>query len=231
MSDTADVPTWVKLCGNCAPLAAFIVCLAPFPTIKQITRDRSTGSFPLLPYTAMFCNGFLCFVYGVLKGELRLSVTNFVGMGMAMYFILKFVRYAPAKSPTLPGSVRQHVNVASSVVVGTLLLVGFAPFGDPAPIIGRMSVLFCVSMFGGPLTALKTVLQTKSAKSIPLPFTLATILNCILWSVLGIFELHDFNVYFPNVVGLMFGVAQVTLKLIFGEGPSSKEEEGLSLIL
>ena len=76
-------------------------------------------------------------------------------------------------------------------------------------------------MFASPLSALKTVLKTKSAKSIPLPFTLATVLNCFLWSVAGLKDFHDFNVYFPNLVGLGLGLTQVALKLVYGDGSRS----------
>jgi hypothetical protein len=73
-------------------------------------------------------------------------------------------------------------------------------------------------MFASPLSALKTVLQTKSAQSIPLPFTLATVANCFLWAVAGFKDFHDFNVYFPNSVGLGLGLTQAALKVMYGNG-------------
>jgi solute carrier family 50 (sugar transporter) len=84
-----------------------------------------------------------------------------------------------------------------------------------AEIIGTMGVVFCVAMFASPLSALKSVLATKSAKSIPLPFTLAAIVNCFLWSVVGLMDMKDFNIYAPNLLGLLFGLIQLALKLIY----------------
>jgi solute carrier family 50 (sugar transporter) len=81
-----------------------------------------------------------------------------------------------------------------------------------------MGVLLCMVMFGSPLATLKTVILTKSARSIPLPFTVASTINCFLWSVAGLFKLKDFNVYFPNLVGLTFSLVQVALKLKYGDG-------------
>ena len=97
-----------------------------------------------------------------------------------------------------------------------------SPLVDPAAIIGNVAVIMCVLMFGSPLSALKTVLETKSAKSIPLPFTIATIVNCFLWSVMGLLDVHDFNVYFPNLLGLVCGLAQLALKLIYQDGKDGK---------
>jgi hypothetical protein len=32
--------------------------------------------------------------------------------------------------------------------------------------------------------------------------------------------MRDFNIYFPNFLGLLCGIAQVVLKLVFGNGDS-----------
>jgi solute carrier family 50 protein (sugar transporter) len=102
---------------------------------------------------------------------------------------------------------------------------------DPAAWIGNIAVLFCVAMFASPLAALQTVLHTKSAKSIPLPFTLATVLNCLLWSVVGLLDMHDANIYLPNLLGLAFGIAQVVLKLVYDNGRrGTMSEDKLDLI-
>jgi solute carrier family 50 protein (sugar transporter) len=90
-----------------------------------------------------------------------------------------------------------------------------------AKLIGNAAVAFCLIMFASPLSALKTVLKTKSAKSIPLPFTIATVMNCFLWSVAGLKDFRDFNVYFPNLVGLGLGLTQVALKLAYSDGSAT----------
>jgi solute carrier family 50 protein (sugar transporter) len=203
----------------------------PYLTIKQVTKDKSVGTLPLLPYSSMIANCFLWLAYGVLKSEPKVWGTNLIGLGFGLYYFLKFVRYAPAKSSTLPGSVRQHVNVCLAVIGGAFGLVYLSPLNDPAAIIGNAAVLFCVAMFGSPLAALKTVLQTRSAKSIPLPFTLATVLNCFLWSVVGLLDMKDVNIYLPNLLGLACGLAQVALKVMFGDGRAVSTGTKLELLM
>lgn len=155
--------------------------------------------------------------------------TNGIGLLLALFYFMKFARYAPLKSPTIPGSIKQHVQTTAMVVAGTFGIVYLSPLADPAAMIGNIAVLFCVAMFGSPLAALQTVLQTKSAKSIPLPFTVATVVNCLLWSIYGWFGMKDVNIYLPNMLGLAFGLAQVALKLTFGDG-NPKSEQNLDLI-
>jgi Uncharacterized conserved protein len=86
-----------------------------------------------------------------------------------------------------------------------------------AELIGKVAVVLCVVLFASPLSALKSVIQTKCAKSIPLPFTLTCILNCFLWTVYGI-DMGDFNIYFPNLLGLLSSLAQFGLILFYGNG-------------
>lgn len=179
----------------------------------------------------MFANCFLWVVYGLLKEEVKVWGTNIIGLILASYYFLRFSKYAPEKSPTLPGSIEQHIRANIVVIGSTFAVVYISPLTDPASFIGNVAVFFCIAMFGSPLAALKTVLQTKSAKSIPLPFTVATIANCFLWTIFGLFEMHDVNIYVPNILGLVFGLAQLSLRFIYGDGNGSKAETEAGLVV
>lgn len=179
----------------------------------------------------MIVSSFLWLAYGVLIHEPAVWRTNTCGLFMSLWYFMRFVKHAPPKSPTLPGSVRQHSNVVLFIVLATLAVIYALPFKDPAGLIGNIAVVFCVAMFASPLSALKTVVQSRSARSIPLPFTIATIINCALWSIVGLFDISDFNIYFPNLLGLACGIAQLALKLYYGDGGSEKGASEMELIL
>ena len=217
-SDNTGAPLWAELCGKAAPIAAIVVFMAPIPTIRKISSKRSVGSLPLLPYSSMVASAFLWLVYGVLKQESIIWSANLVGLALGTYYFIVFIRYSPEKAPTLPGSIMQHVQGCFAVAILTVVLTITLPTMQAATIIGHLGVLFGVAMFASPLAALRTVLETQSAKSIPLPFTLASVLNCFLWSVVGLLDMLDFNIYAPNLLGLSFGLVQVALKLQYGNG-------------
>mmetsp|Transcript_4894 Transcript_4894/g.11676 ORF Transcript_4894/g.11676 Transcript_4894/m.11676 type:complete len:271 (-) Transcript_4894:128-940(-) len=228
------IPGWVRFCSNTAPLAAIVVFMAPMPTIQQIERERTVGNLPLLPYSSMIANCVLWFVYGLLLKQSKVWFTNGVGLFFGLYYFLRFIKYTTPKSTSLPGSVRQHAQGCLAIIATSAVWVLTCYLtvrrkgmwmSYAAGLIGNTAVLFCLLMFASPLSALQTVLRTRSAKSIPLPFTLATILNCFLWSVAGLGEFKDFNIYFPNLLGLAFGLIQVGLKIIFDYGPTSGKSE------
>ena len=136
-------------------------------------------------------------------------------------------------SSSLPGTVQLHINVILSIIAIAVIEIYFQPISTyvltstttssnsttitdgPARVIGTMALGLCIGMFGSPLTVLKTVIKTRSGKSIPTPFTIATIINCTLWSIVGWYDMNDFNVYFPNLIGLFFGLIQLGLKMYY----------------
>lgn len=169
-------------------------------------------------------------MYGLLKKESTIWVTNGIGLVFGCFYFLRFITFAPPRSPSFPGSIGQHISACLGVFATAAGVTALVPTGDAANILGNLAVVFCIAMFGSPLSSLKTVIQTKSASSIPLPFTIATCLNCVFWSVVGIFQMKDAKVYVPNVLGLSFGIAQVALKLIFGDGRSTLEQGAQTLM-
>ena len=214
-------PMFVDICTNMAPFAAICVFMAPFPTIKKVKEEKTVGTLPLLPYSSMVASAFIWTTYGILRNEAKVWSSNGIGLVMAAYYMFSFIRHSPKSSPTLPGSVRQHAIGVLGIILATLL-VAMSPVTDPSSLIGPVGVLLTIGMFGSPLSALKTVVQTKSAASIPLPFTLASLANCLMWSVAGLFRMKDVNIYFPNLLGLSFSVAQVALKLAYGDGAKGR---------
>ena len=180
MPSTTDAPEWASFCGQLAPIFSILVFAAPIPTIFQIQRDKSVGSLPLLPYSSMLSSAFLWVVYGFLKSEPKIWTANGTGLVLALYYVIVFCRYCPKASPTLPGTVQQHLQACAAIIGMTALIALSLPNHTAAQIIGNAGVVLCVIMFSSPLAALKTVFETSSAKSIPLPFTIAAVMNCFL---------------------------------------------------
>ena len=220
----SSMPTWVQLCVTLAPAAAWIVFASPIPTIQQISRDKTVGGLPLLPYSSMCVNCFVWIVYGLLKSEATIVRANAVGLVLGAYYFYVFRKHCPPTANSLPGTMMNHVLGVAGILTFTLLLAVSLSKETAAELIGKMGVLFCVILFASPLSVLRDVIVTKSAKNIPLPFTLASTLNCFLWSVAGVLAMKDFNVYFPNLAGLSCCVAQLTVILMYGDGTADKKE-------
>jgi uncharacterized protein with PQ loop repeat len=74
-------------------------------------------------------------------------------------------------------------------------------------------------MCAGPLVAIKDVLASKSTAALPFGMTVATFINCILWTVYGGAVLDNWQIYGPNALGLVSAIVQLGLFARFGFGP------------
>lgn len=218
-------PAWVVACGQAAPAVSSGLFLAPFPTIKNIMANRSVGNLPLLPYSSMCVNAFMWTAYGLLKKDSKIWSPNLFGLLCGINYFYQFKKFCKPGASNLPGTATQHLNYSTLIITFTAMMAVILDTSLAANIIGKLGVLFCVILFASPLSTLKTVIETKNASSIPLPFTLTCIVNCFLWTVYG-FDLKDFNIYFPNLLGLLSSLAQFGLIMLYGNG---KQPEGLPL--
>lgn len=236
-SAAVAVPSFVNLCSSLAAPASVLVSAAPLPTIRQIKEKKDVGSLPLLPYSCMAANCVLWTTYGALRHTPSIWLPNGVGLILALYYIQSFIQNnhrgatsseSSSSSTALSGSVKVHLAGVGAVVAAAALAfqsqfqLPVASVAAVADGVGATAVIFCIALFASPLSTLKTVLETKSADSIPLPFSIASLLCCFFWSVTGILELHDMNVIVPNTLGFLFGLAQVGLKFMYS-GNSSKD--------
>lgn len=209
---------FVSLCGKAAPVVCSAVFLAPLPTVANIASTKSVGNLPLLPYSSMAVNAFIWTLYGILNADSKIWFPNAFGLTMGLYYCSQFKKFVPKNANSLPGTLSQHVRYGALLMTFTLLAATGLDKSMASKIIGKLGVIVCMVLFASPLSALKDVIATKSASSIPLPFTLACMLNCFLWSVVGVFDMKDFNIYFPNILGLLSSIAQFALKLMYGNG-------------
>lgn len=214
------VPGWVELCSKIAPISSIILFAAPIPTILQIIKNKNVGTLPLLPYSSMASNAALWTTYGILRKESTIYTGNGVGLILAICYLLQFIRFSPSKSPTLPGSIKQHISITSIVIILSGIMTILPTIKSRTDTIGTLAVIFCIGMFTSPLSVLQNVIKTKSASSIPLPLALASVINCFLWLVTGIIKMKDLNVIIPNVLGLISGLAQISLKIIYNNKPT-----------
>ena len=201
----------IGLCGRLAAPASLLVSAAPLPTISKIKSENDVGDLPLLPYSCMACNCILWTCYGALRDAPSIWMPNGLSFLLALYYMHSFVENSAKQSMNDDRSIEIQMKAVTCIVGAA----GLAFHYECPEAVGSAAVLLCMALFASPLSTLKTVVETKSAESIPLPFTVASLLACFCWSVTGFLELHDINVIVPNFTGFLFGLAQLGLKLLY----------------
>jgi len=211
-------PKWLEACNQLAPCTNILCSLAPLSTILHVSRTKSVGSLPLLPYSSMIANGFVWALYGHLAHLPNVKYANMVGIMLGSYY---FKEWTAAAAASVSGAIIYHKLAITWIVLMNFFVAARFPRKVATEIVGKEGVFVFVLLFASPLSALKEVIANKSAAAIPLPFTVASTINCSLWSVVGLLLMNDFNIYFPSILGLLCAMIQLFLKGIYGDGVGS----------
>jgi len=197
-------------------LTAQLQFLAPITTISGILKSRSVGKLPLLPYSAMLATTAIFTIYGVLVGNIAIWAPHMPGVILSAAYTMAFLVNCPKEADWLPSGRSVHVGALLGLALVIASLIATFDKMKAASIIGLMGNAVCIAMFGGPLSAIKTVLQERSTKSLPFAFGIVTLINASLWCFYGAAIIHDPLIWFPNSLGVLSGVAQMILFARFG---------------
>ena len=188
----ADDETWVvQVFGWFGCVSAWLLFLSPLPTMRKITNRGYVGDFSPLPYLVSCLQCGLWAIYAlpmVTPGKLQPLVTNAVGFGLELFYVLLFVRFS-IKTERLWMIFYLAIVLfgISAVTAGALVLVprlGAGSEGVPCwpddcaskqtNILGLTCTVFNICMYAAPLGVVRTVIRQRSVQSMPLPLTIGT---------------------------------------------------------
>lgn len=228
-----NAPTWAVIVGDFAPIINICLRLSPIPTVIRFVAKRTTGSLPLMPYTALLSDSLLWLFYGVLTNDVLLIVTHACNSALASVYTAaySFVHNRSAPDPpdltVLPGRLRHHLSFVGLVVAGSAAVTLLHSSQKRAEeVLGLCADLGSLSMYASPLTALRAVLREQDASSVPLPYTTACLLNGFSWFVYGWVVADEIVIWAPSAVGLLLASAQLALILRYGQkGANTRDQE------
>lgn len=196
-----------------------------FSALPEVLRARQAGSlgpFNPLPTTIMVLSVLSWIQYALVVGNPWILASNLPG---AVAVLTTFAVMLPLMGKDHKAlDACQFTFVAGAMV--TLCLWTFLTFGDVAralraKCIGYFASAIFVALAASPLSTIRTVLSSQDSASIYAPLTFAQCANTLLWTVYGAMSAKDIFVWGPNGVGLMLGVAQLMLKLLFPSKPKA----------
>lgn len=199
---SADTPL-VAVMGWLGCVAAWLLFLAPMPTMRKIIRSRHIHEFSPLPYLISMLQCFLWTVYAlpaVTPCKTQPLVTNGAGFVLELVYVLIFIRYAHAQRWAMLLKFAIVIAIAAFVCVAALVLAphfDFKSFPDPdasrsTTVLGWTCSVFNVAMYAAPLSVVYTVLQRRSVRNMPLPLTLGCGLCSGFWTAYALMVLDMF---------------------------------------
>lgn len=200
-----------------------LVYLSPAKTFWRIARNRSTEEFESIPYICKLLNAYQWVYYGIIKPNSVLVATiNGFGAVVELVFIVIFLMFAST----------QKIRVRTAILFGVLdlvfpavsfLLMQLILHGQlRIDISGMFCVVFSMITYGSPLSAMKTVVATKSVEYMPFLLSFFLFINGGVWTVYA-FLTEDYFIGIPNGTGFLLGTAQLILYVTYMKPKSSEK--------
>ncbi|XP_057781252.1 bidirectional sugar transporter NEC1-like [Salvia miltiorrhiza] len=212
------------LLGN---IVSFLVFLAPMPTFYTIWKRKSSEGFQALPYSVAFFSASLLLYYAFLKtGAYMIITINGIGCFIETVYLLMYIIFAPKKSKLFTMGLIILFNVGGLGLVMAVSILAF--HGDKrVSLVGWICCIFNLAVFVAPFSIMRRVIKTKSVEYMPFTLSFFLTLCATMWFFYGFF-IKDYYIAFPNILGFLFGIAQMILYFVY---KNAKKNDGMNLEL
>ena len=194
-------------------LTSTLLYFSPLTAVRNASNQGSLGDLNPIPLAIMAVSSLCWLVYGLSIQDPYVTLSNVPGCIASIW-------YVTAVLPLLRGkqlrSTQSLVVALSAMTINlwTWLSLTNKSITEVSAALGLFASALFVVLSGSPLSTIKTVLSTKSSKSILTQLTFAQVVNTSLWSAYGL-AIRDKFVWGPNITGLGFGLIQLVLKVLF----------------
>ncbi|KAK4782902.1 hypothetical protein SAY86_007580 [Trapa natans] len=213
--------------GILGNIVAFLVFLAPVPTFVKIFKKKSSDGFQSIPYLVALSSAMLLLYYGILKTDANMIISiNAIGIAIEMAYLTIYLIFASKEAKMLTLKLLLLFNVVGyGLMLGlTLLLLKGA---SRVNVVGWICAVFSLAVFAAPLGIMRRMIRTKSAEFMPFTLSFSLTVCATMWFFYGFF-LKDMFIALPNVLGFLFGIAQMLLYMIYknpNEIPVTKQQQ------
>ncbi|RLN19648.1 bidirectional sugar transporter SWEET12-like [Panicum miliaceum] len=200
----------VGILGN---ILSFLVTLAPVPTFYRVYKKKSTESFQSVPYVVALLSAMLWLYYALLSMDVLLLSINAIACVVESVYLAIYLVYAPKDAMIFTMKLLCIMNMG---LFGAM--VAFLQFyvegQRRVSIAGGIGAAFALAVFVAPLAIIRQVIRTKSVEFMPFWLSFFLTISAVAWFFYGLL-LKDLFVAIPNVLGLLFGLAQMGLYFVY----------------
>lgn len=216
---------WEFAFGLLGNVISFMVFLAPLPTFIRVYKKKSTEGFQSIPYVVAIFSAMLWIYYGLISNSVLLITINVAGVIIETIYVAIYITYAPRQARISTMKLLMLMNLCGFCAI--VLFCHYLFKGHTRiQVYGWICVAFSISVFVAPLSVMRTVIRTKSVEYMPVNLSISLTLTATIWFLYG-FVKKDLYVTLPNVVGFVFGVAQIVIYAIYRKYDKEAEKQKL----
>ncbi|XP_059295348.1 bidirectional sugar transporter SWEET14-like isoform X1 [Lycium ferocissimum] len=222
---------WANVFGILGNIVSFLVFLSPLLTFYRIFKRKSTEGFQSVPYSVSLFSAMLYLYYAFLKGDVNengtlLITINSFGIAVEVIYLAIFMRYATREAKIYTTKLILLFNIASyGAIVGLTYMLGNSYLRLVS--IGWICAIFSVCVFAAPLSIMRRVIRTNSVEFMPFPLSFCLTICAIMWFFYGLL-MKDLYIAMPNILGFLFGIAQMVLYTVYRNRNKNNPNEDAS---
>ena len=178
------------------------------PVLKIIKGKVNIKDAPYILLFISLLNCILYTVYGLLKNDFAVYLTNIIGGAFTLMWVTSTIIFLA------------KMKILFILLYIFALIVGFCSisivfyFFVPADVTGIIVMVIGILVFAAPLEKLYRVIKTYEYQLIPIFSTLGAFCCSLCWTMYGIYQ-KDYKIYTPNIGGLALAITQIIIYLIY----------------
>ncbi|GBG34216.1 Bidirectional sugar transporter SWEET7 [Hondaea fermentalgiana] len=188
-----------------------LLYLGPMYAMLKARKKRDLGSLNPVLFAVTAPQALQWTVYGAMIGNIYLVLGSIAGIIIGVFYLITCARLCT--SDTQVRRMETIFVVQFSVTAALVVLGLFAPSAG-AEAAGMYSMISSLALYTTPLVDLRRMIAARDASSINRGFLAMQILSGFLWTLYSFFD-FDVFVLTPSLVGLVFGLAQLFLVILF----------------
>ena len=199
--------------GSIISIYFFIAPIYPFTKVLLNKIDYNDSPGILLLFTFMNC--ILWTVYGFLKDETQIYITNSLGGVITLIWITIYLIYLGKKYFVFSFI----INIFLLILIISISHIFYHIVGEDNT--GLIAMIFNVLMFAAPGEKIFQVFKTGKFELIPIFSSIGGFACSLCWLIFGIYK-KDLNIIIPNSIGLLFAIFQIIIYLIYNKKNKTK---------
>ena len=210
------VATGLTMCFYISPVIPFI----------NVFKGRlNYEDTPAIIITTSYVNCFCWYIYGDMISSDQIKMCNMIGAISSLILICIYLIYELRKY-----AVDAILN-ALIIITGTYAVYrGLTVVIDDEVIIGKICIGTSCVVFLSPIQLIYRVVKEKNYFLIPIYTAWVSLASTSCWVTYGI-GLKDFNIVFPNAIGIILAILQIFIYLNYKRNyPSIGDKEFTSTI-
>ncbi|GMI79347.1 hypothetical protein HRI_001604000 [Hibiscus trionum] len=214
----------IGIIGN---VISILVFASPIKTFWWVIKKKSTQNYKGVPYITTLLSTSLWTFYGIINPDGLLVMTvNGAGAIFQLTYVILFLIYAPKDKKVKTAKLVAVLDVGflGAVIAVTLLAI----HGNMRlTFVGILCAALTIGMYASPLSAMRTVVRTKSVEYMPFLLSFFLFLNAGVWSAYAVL-VKDIYIGVPNAIGFILGSAQLILYVMYkNKSVPSKPDEAM----